>query len=58
MVATIEEVLAHSETLVIGNAAPEFADVPRRIAEHQTVIDFVRVSGSRTVAGVYEGICW
>jgi GDP-mannose 6-dehydrogenase len=58
MVATIEEVLAHSETLVIGNAAPEFADVPRRIGEHQTVIDFVRVSGSRTVAGVYEGICW
>ncbi len=58
MVATIDEVLAHSETLVIGNAAPEFADVPRRIAEHQMVIDFVRVSGSRTVAGVYEGICW
>jgi GDP-mannose 6-dehydrogenase len=58
MVPTIEEVLAHSETLVIGNASPEFADVPRRIAEHQTVIDFVRVSGSRTVAGVYEGICW
>jgi GDP-mannose 6-dehydrogenase len=58
MLPTIEDVLAHAETLVIGNAAPEFADVPRRIAEHQTVIDFVRVSGSRTVAGVYEGICW
>jgi GDP-mannose 6-dehydrogenase len=58
MVPTIEEVLAHAETLVIGNAAPEFADVPRRIGDHQTVIDFVRVSGSRTVAGVYEGICW
>jgi GDP-mannose 6-dehydrogenase len=58
MVPTIEEVLAHAEILVIGNAAPEFADVPRRIGDHQTVIDFVRVSGSRTVAGVYEGICW
>jgi len=58
MVPTIEEVLAHSQTLVIGNASAEFADVPRRIAEHQTVIDFVRVSGSRSVAGVYEGICW
>jgi phage shock protein PspC (stress-responsive transcriptional regulator) len=32
--------------------------VPRRVGEHQTVIDFVRVSDSRTVAGVYEGICW
>jgi GDP-mannose 6-dehydrogenase len=58
MVPSIEEVLAHSETLVIGNASPEFADVPRRMAEHQTVIDLVRVSGSRSVAGVYEGICW
>jgi GDP-mannose 6-dehydrogenase len=58
MVATIEEVLAHSQTIVIGNAAPEFAEVPRRIGEHQTVIDFVRVSDSRSVAGVYEGICW
>jgi GDP-mannose 6-dehydrogenase len=58
MVPTIDEVLAHADTIVIGNAAPEFADVPGRTAEHQTVIDFVRVSESRTVAGVYEGICW
>jgi len=58
MVPSIEEVLAHANTIVIGNASPEFADVPRRTGEHQTVIDFVRVSDSRTVAGVYEGICW
>ena len=58
MVATIDEVLAHARTIVIGNAAPEFADVPRRIGDGQTVIDFVRVSGSRSVAGVYEGLCW
>jgi GDP-mannose 6-dehydrogenase len=58
MVPTIDEVLAHAKTIVIGNAAPEFADVPRRIGEGQTVIDFVRVSDSRSVAGVYEGLCW
>jgi GDP-mannose 6-dehydrogenase len=58
MVPTIDEVLAHADTIVIGNASPEFADVPRRTAGHQTVIDFVRVSESRSVAGVYEGICW
>ena len=58
MVPTIDEVLAHAETIVIGNASPEFADVPRRIGEGQTIIDFVRVSGSRSVAGVYEGLCW
>jgi GDP-mannose 6-dehydrogenase len=58
MVDSIDEVLAHAQTIVIGNGAPEFAEVPRRIGEGQTVIDFVRVSDSRTVAGVYEGICW
>jgi GDP-mannose 6-dehydrogenase len=58
MVHSIDEVLAHADTIVIGNAAPEFAGVPKRTAEHQTVIDFVRVTESRTVAGVYEGICW
>jgi GDP-mannose 6-dehydrogenase len=58
MVPTIDEVLAHAKTVVIGNAAPEFADVPRRAREGQTIIDFVRVSASRSVAGVYEGLCW
>jgi GDP-mannose 6-dehydrogenase len=58
MVHSMEEVLAHAQTIVIGNASPEFADVPRRIGEGQTVIDFVRVSESRSVLGVYEGICW
>jgi GDP-mannose 6-dehydrogenase len=71
MVPTIEEVLAHAQTVVIGNAAPEFADVPRRVGEGQTIIDFVREVGegqtiidfvrvcdSRTILGVYEGLCW
>jgi GDP-mannose 6-dehydrogenase len=58
MVPTIDEVLGHAQTIVIGNGSPEFADVPRRIGEGQTIIDFVRVSDSRTIAGVYEGICW
>ena len=58
MVESIDEVLEHGKTLVIGNAAPEFADVPRRVAEGQTIIDFVRVCDSRTVLGVYEGLCW
>jgi len=58
MVPSIDEVLEHAETLVIGNGAPEFADVPRRIREGQTIIDFVRVSDARSVAGVYEGLCW
>jgi GDP-mannose 6-dehydrogenase len=58
LVPTLDEVLAHARTIVIGNAAPEFADVPRRAGEGQTIIDFVRVSASRSIAGVYEGLCW
>jgi GDP-mannose 6-dehydrogenase len=58
MVPTIDEVLAHAQTIVIGNGSPEFAEVPRRIGEGQTIIDFVRVSESRSIAGVYEGLCW
>jgi GDP-mannose 6-dehydrogenase len=58
MVPTIEEVLAHAQTIVIGNASPEFADVPRRAGDGQCIIDFVRVCNSRTILGIYEGICW
>ena len=58
MVPTIDEVLSHSQTIVIGNGSTEFADVPRRLADGQSVIDLVRVCDSRTVIGVYEGICW
>jgi GDP-mannose 6-dehydrogenase len=58
MVPTVQDVLDHAQTIVIGNAAPEFADVPRRIGDGQTVIDFVRVCNSRTILGVYEGLCW
>ena len=58
MVPTVQDVIDHAETIVIGNAAPEFAEVPRRIGDGQTVIDFVRVCDSRTILGVYEGLCW
>ena len=58
MVASIDEVLDHAGTIVIGNAAPEFRDVPKRLTDGQAIIDFVRVTDSRSIAGVYEGICW
>jgi GDP-mannose 6-dehydrogenase len=58
MVPSVDEVLSHSQTIVIGNGSAEFTDVPRRIGDGQSVIDFVRVCDARTVLGVYEGICW
>jgi GDP-mannose 6-dehydrogenase len=58
MVKSIDELLAHARTIVIGNAAPEFREVPKLLSDDQTLIDFVRICDSRSVAGVYEGICW
>ena len=58
MSASVDEVLEHAGTIVIGNASPEFRDVPQRLNPGQTLIDFVRMAEARSVAGVYEGICW
>jgi len=58
MVSSIDEVLEHADTIVIGNAAPEFRDIPRRLVLRQTLSDLVRVSESPSASGVYEGICW
>ncbi|HZF20000.1 MAG TPA: nucleotide sugar dehydrogenase [Burkholderiales bacterium] len=58
MTESIDEAIDHGDTIVIGNAAPEFGDVPKRLSDRQTLIDFVRVTDSRSVSGIYEGICW
>jgi GDP-mannose 6-dehydrogenase len=58
MVETMDEVLEHAETVVIGNGAPEFKEVPARIKEGQTLIDLVRIVENPEVKGNYEGICW
>lgn len=58
MVPTLDEVLSHAKTIVIGNAAEEFRDVPTRLGYGQKIIDFVRICEARSVAGAYEGLCW
>ena len=58
MASSMGEVLSHGRTIVIGNAAPEFNDVSTRLEHGQNVIDFVRINSSRSVAGIYEGLCW
>ena len=57
MVDSAEELMAHAETLIIGNAAPEFADIVARRRPGQHVIDLVRINGESGAAG-YEGIAW
>lgn len=58
MVGSLEEVLAHAETVVIGNNDPDFAAIPEQLRNDQVLIDFARVSKARTSHGNYNGICW
>jgi GDP-mannose 6-dehydrogenase len=58
MVSSVEEVLQHAGTIVIGNGAAEFRDVPRQLDASQSIVDLVRIADTRSVEGVYDGICW
>ena len=58
MVATMQEVLDHAGTIVIGNGSEEFRDAPRLLAPGQSIVDLVRISADCSVEGIYDGICW
>jgi GDP-mannose 6-dehydrogenase len=58
MVGSVQEVLDHAGTIVIGNGSAEFREVPRLIVPPQQVVDLVRISESCSLEGVYDGICW
>jgi GDP-mannose 6-dehydrogenase len=44
MVSTIEEVLAHAQTVVIGNRDPEFSGIADDLREDQLLVDLVRIT--------------
>jgi GDP-mannose 6-dehydrogenase len=55
----IDEVLDHSDVIVVGNAAPEFGDALTRTRPGQVVLDLVRVKTPReAIKADYRGICW
>jgi GDP-mannose 6-dehydrogenase len=58
MAATLEDAIRGAQVVVIGNADPEFRDVPRRLQDGQQLIDLVRVHADGVAAGRYEGIAW
>lgn len=58
MVNSIDAVLDHAQTVVIGNKDPDFKNIPERLREDQLLIDFVRINGQRSIHGKYDGICW
>src|SRR5688572_10873600 len=58
MVGSIQEVLDHARTIVIGNGSPEFREVPKLLVPPQQIVDLVRISESCSLEGLYDGICW
>ena len=59
MVDSIEEVLVHADTIVIGNGAEEFREIPERLTPGKVIVDLVRITEQRSsVERGYDGICW
>lgn len=59
MGSSIEEIIAESEVIVIGNKDPQFAESIQDIGEDQKIIDLVRISETLDGYGEnYEGLCW
>ena len=55
----IDDVLDHSDVIVVGNGAPEFSEALKRTRPDQFIVDLVRVKASREeIPGEYQGICW
>ncbi len=56
---TIEDVLAVSEVIIIGNGAAEFRQALSLAKPEQIVIDLVRIAPNMDqVNAYYDGICW
>ena len=58
MVNRIDAVLDYAQTIVIGNKDPDFHVVPDRLREGQCIVDFVRITNSKSNNGKYDGMCW
>ena len=53
-----QQLLDHSEVLVVGNNGPEFRDILTRVNDQHHVIDLVRIQNGSSGSENYEGICW
>jgi GDP-mannose 6-dehydrogenase len=55
---TVDEVIAQSDVIVVGNKAEEFASVLSAMPPGKTVIDLVRIRKEKTSDGSYVGLAW
>jgi GDP-mannose 6-dehydrogenase len=56
---SVDEVIAESDLLVLGNASPDFTEALARTREDQVVIDLVRTPTDLSgIKAAYQGLCW
>jgi GDP-mannose 6-dehydrogenase len=56
---SLDEVIARSDVIVVGNGSTEFAEAVTRCRPDQLVIDMVRLPlDFSRVSAQYDGICW
>jgi GDP-mannose 6-dehydrogenase len=56
---SIDDVIARSDVIVIGNAAPEFSQAVTHCRPDQTIVDLVRIPIEfAALRAQYDGICW
>ena len=53
MVPSTDAVLAHAQTVVIGNLDPEFSRIRAKLREDQCLVDFVRMTRSDDTQSPY-----
>jgi GDP-mannose 6-dehydrogenase len=59
MKKSVNQVVANSNLIVIGNKTTEFEKLPRRLFKNKYVIDLVRLfQDHKERNGYYDGICW
>lgn len=58
MVEDIDNILNHSEVVIIGNKSKEFVDILPKLKPEQYVIDLVRISKEIDTRANYDGLCW
>jgi GDP-mannose 6-dehydrogenase len=58
MCETMEDVIARSEVIVIGNRAREFENICERIDPEKIVFDLERTTRGKRTGGNYVGLAW
>jgi GDP-mannose 6-dehydrogenase len=55
---TVEQVIEHSDVIIIGNKAKKFKEYVKKMPDGKQVIDLVRLLKDEEFPSNYQGICW